>query len=131
MADNTELETPQETPELTVSLYDLNKSMFLNARNMDWRKVEGVIKKWNPTGEYFLMYGKEIGYFTLLKRDLEATEKMYEVFKDCLSNVGDLKACDITEAGDALEIWIKPTDKDEVTCLYLFNYDEGVVKFNG
>lgn len=116
---------------LTLSLYDLNKSMFANTKNMDWRKVENVIKKWNPSGTYFLLYGKEISYFTLFKRSDNTTEKFHEVFKDCLINVGDLKACDITEDEDALEVWIKQKENGEMTCLYLFNYDEGVVKFNG
>lgn len=118
-----------DTPTATLSLYDLNKSMFVNKPNMDWRKVENVIKKWNPDGTYFLMYGKEIGYFTLFKKDSNSTEKFHEVFKDCLVSIGDLKACDVTDNNDGLEIWIKTREKQEITCLYLFNYDEGVVSF--
>lgn len=118
-------------PDASFSLYELNKSMFNNKPNMDWRKVENVIKKWNPKGTYFLMYGKEIGYFTLFKRDDNSTEKFHEVFKDCLSSVGDLKACDVTENEDGIEIWIKTKDTQTITCLYLFNYDEGVVSFYG
>ena len=118
-------------PDLKFSLYDMNKTLVANQKNMDWRKVEGVIKKWNPQGTYFLMYCKDIGYFTLFKRTEGAPEKFHEVFKDCLVNVGDLKACDITEEGNGLEIWIKPKDSNSAICMYLFNYDEGVVEFNG
>ena len=118
-------------PDLKLSLYDMNKNLVASQRNMDWRKVEGVIKKWNPQGTYFLMYCKDIGYFTLFKRTEGALEKFHEVFKDCLVNVGDLKACDITEEGNGLEIWVKPKDSDSAICMYLFNYDEGVVEFNG
>ena len=118
-------------PDLKLSLYDMNKNLVASQRNMDWRKVEGVIKKWNPQGTYFLMYCKDIGYFTLFKRTEGAPEKFHEVFKDCLVNVGDLKACDITEEGNGLEIWVKPKDSDSAICMYLFNYDEGVVEFNG
>lgn len=118
-------------PDLKLSLYDMNKNLVASQRNMDWRKVEGVIKKWNPQGTYFLMYCKDIGYFTLFKRTEGAPEKFHEVFKDCLVNVGDLKACDITEEGNGLEIWVKPEDSDSAICMYLFNYDEGVVEFNG
>ncbi len=118
-------------PDLKLSLYDMNKNLVASQRNMDWRKVEGVIKKWNPQGTYFLMYCKDIGYFTLFKRTEGAPEKFHEVFKDCLINVGDLKACDITEEGNGLEIWVKPKDSNSAICMYLFNYDEGVVEFNG
>jgi hypothetical protein len=118
-------------PDLKLSLYDMNKGLVASQKNMDWRKVENVIKKWNPQGTYFLMYCKDIGYFTLFKRTEGAPEKFHEVFKDCLVNVGDLKACDITEEGNGLEIWIKPKDSNSAICMYLFNYDEGVVEFNG
>ena len=118
-------------PDLKLSLYDMNKNLVANQKNMDWRKIENVIKKWNPQGTYFLMYCKDIGYFTLFKRTEGAPEKFHEVFKDCLINVGDLKACDITEEGNGLEIWIKPKDSNSAICMYLFNYDEGVVEFNG
>jgi len=118
-------------PDLKLSLYDMNKNLVASQRNMDWRKVEGVIKKWNPQGTYFLMYCKDIGYFTLFKRTEGAPEKFHEVFKDCLINIGDLKACDITDDKNGLEIWIKPKDSDSAICMYLFNYDEGVVEFNG
>lgn len=118
-------------PDLKLSLYDMNKTLVAGQRNMDWRKVENVIKKWNPQGTYFLMYCKDIGYFTLFKRTEGAPEKFHEVFKDCLVHVGDLKACDITDDKNSLEIWIKPKDSDSAICMYLFNYDEGVVKFNG
>ena len=118
-------------PDLKLSLYDMNKNLVASQKNMDWRKVEGVIKKWNPQGTYFLMYCKDIGYFTLFKRTEGAPEKFHEVFKDCLINVGDLKACDITEEGNGLEIWVKPKDSNSAICMYLFNYDEGVVEFNG
>jgi len=69
-------------PDLKLSLYDMNKNLVASQRNMDWRKVEGVIKKWNPQGTYFLMYCKDIGYFTLFKRTEGAPEKFHEVFKD-------------------------------------------------
>lgn len=114
-------------PDINLNLYDMNKSAMANVKNMDWRKVEGVIKKWNPEGTYFLMYCKDIGYFTLFKKDENANEKFHEAFKECLINVGDLKACDIVEDGSGLEIWVKLKETNEMVCMYLFNYDEGVV----
>ena len=45
---------------------------------------------------------------------------------DCLKSIGPIKAIDLTELEDAVEIWV--VSNDEPTCLYLFPYDNGVVK---
>ena len=74
--------------------------------------------------EFYMLYGKEISYFTLF-RIFDSTYFSDDVI-DCLNNVGDIKAIDFTEAQDAIEIWIQ--DEDGPTCLYLFPYDMGLVE---
>jgi hypothetical protein len=72
-----------------------------------------------------MLYGKEISYFTVFK----IIEPQYfgeEVLACCL-NVGPVKVMDLTEAGDAVEIWVQSND-GEPTCLYLFPYDSGIVQ---
>ena len=116
-------------PDISLSLYDMNKMSMRNVKNMDWRKLRNIIEKWAPEGTYFLLYCKDIDYFTLFKRDEASTEKFHEVLKDCLINIGDLKFCDPVEDGSGLEIWVKIKNTDDIACMYLFNYDEGVVTF--
>ena len=45
---------------------------------------------------------------------------------DCCKNVGIIKAMDLTESQDAIEIWVETSEGP--TCLYLFPYDNGVVQ---
>ena len=71
-----------------------------------------------------MMYGKEISYFTLFKvidKDLFGSTVV-----DCIPCIGVVKAIDLTETGDAIEIWV--INNNEPTCLYLFPYDMGLVQ---
>ena len=57
-------------------------------------------------------------------------DKPYWFFDElilCLHSIGVIKAIDMTEDSSAVEIWIMD-DNNEVTCLYLFPYDDGLVK---
>ena len=119
-------EIKMEGSGINMGLYDMNKQIisqlpiledFDKAMDDIWTLYETYHNK------YFMLYGKEISYFTLF-RIFDSTYFGNEVI-DCLNNVGDIKAIDFTEAQDAIEIWIQ--DEDGPTCLYLFPYDSGVV----
>jgi hypothetical protein len=75
--------------------------------------------------KYFMLYGKEISYFTVFK--IIEPQYLGEDVLSCCLNVGPVKVMDLTEAGDAVEIWVQP-ENDEPTCLYLFPYDSGIVQ---
>jgi hypothetical protein len=75
--------------------------------------------------KYFMLYGKEISYFTVFK--IIEPQYLGDDVLDCCLNVGLIKAMDLTETGDAVEIWVQPHD-GEPTCLYLFPYDNGIVQ---
>ena len=122
-----------ENSGLNLSLYDLNKQIIaqlpiLSDEELSNKKtvINQLHEKFN--NEYYMLYGKEISYFTLFKI---ANSKFFgdEVI-ECLNNVGDVKCIDMTEPGDAIEIWIQ-SDMQEVTCLYLFPYDTGLVVVGG
>ena len=84
--------------------------------------IDALESKYN--NEYYMLYGKEISYFTLFKI-VEPQYFSYEVI-ECLKNIGDIKAIDLTEDKDAVEIWAMADG--EATCLYLFPYDLGIVQ---
>ena len=122
-----------ENSGLNLGLYDLNKQIIaqlpiLSVEELSNKKtvINQLHEKFN--NEYYMLYGKEMSYFTLFKI---ANSKFFgdEVI-DCLNNVGDVKCIDMTEPGDAIEIWIQ-SDMQEVTCLYLFPYDTGLVVVGG
>ena len=112
----------------SLDLYDMNKQIIsqLPVLKNFTKAIENVRdlhdKYWN---KYYMMYGKEISYFTLFK--VCGNNEFGQDVIDCCLNVGDIKAMDMTKAQDAIEIWIQPEDK-EPTCLYLFPYDCGIVQ---
>ena len=71
-----------------------------------------------------MLYGKEISYFTLFKVNDE--EALATILLECINNIGPVKAIDLTEAKDALEVWV--LSNNEPTCLYFFPYDMGLVE---
>lgn len=110
-----------------MGLYDMNKQIISQLPDLtDWDRVEETLKNfdidWN--NNYYMLYGKEISYFTVFKI-IEHCLFNHEVI-DVIKNVGAVKAIDLTEAADAIEIWV--IYKDEPTCLYLFPYDMGIVE---
>lgn len=112
---------------VSMGLYDMNKQLISQLPALtDLEDKENVIHKLHigHGNFYYMLYGKEISYFTLFK----VIEPQYfgsEVI-ECLKNVGTIKAIDFTEAQDAIEIWVE--NEDGPTCLYLFPYDNGVVQ---
>ena len=116
-----------ESSGINMGLYDMNKQIISQLpvlTDLENKKhtINSLHEKFN--NEFYMLYGKEISYFTLF-RIFDSTHFGNEVI-DCLNNVGNIKAIDFTEAQDAIEIWIQ--DKDEPTCLYLFPYDSGLVQ---
>lgn len=121
-----------EGSNLELGLYDLNKQIisqlpaltdFSNAI-INIRKLHE--KYWN---KYYMMYGKEISYFTLFQKQMLAADNFVSAVFKCLRNLGnDLRVFEVIDE-NTIEIWIGY--EDDVTCMYLFNYDEGVVIYNG
>lgn len=112
---------------INMGLYDMNKQIISQLpvlTDLEDKKytINSLHAKFN--NEFYMLYGKEISYFTLFK--IEDSTYFGNEVVDCLSNIGDIKAIDLTEANDAIEIWVQ--DGENVTCLYLFPYDNGVVQ---
>ena len=121
-------EIKMESGGINMGLYDMNKQIisqlpiledFDKAMNDIWTLYETYHNK------YFMLYGKEISYFTVFK--IIEPQYLGEEVLDCCLNVGLVKVMDLTAAGDAVEIWVQPQD-GEPTCLYLFPYDSGIVQ---
>lgn len=121
-------EIKMEGGGINMGLYDMNKQIISQLPTLndftkaiaDVRDLHG--KYWN---EYYMMYGREISYFTLFK--VCGMNEFGQDVIDCCANIGAIKAMDMTEAADAVEIWVQP-ENGEPTCLYLFPYDSGIVQ---
>lgn len=126
--DNSWNTVKMEGGGVNVGLYDMNKQIISQMPILeDFEKAMDDIWTLYETyhNKYFMLYGKEISYFTVFK--IVEPQYLGEEVLDCCLNVGLVKAMDLTEAGDAVEIWVQPQD-GELTCLYLFPYDSGIVQ---
>ena len=123
-------QTTLEGAGLNLGLYDINKQIITQLppmENME-KATENIITLYEKyKNEYFMLYGKEISYFTLFQI-IDDFWFPSDVI-DCCNNVGVIKSMDLTEAEDAIEIWVE--NEDGPTCLYLFPYDNGLVKVGG
>lgn len=121
-------ELKMEGGGINMGLYDMNKQIISQLPILeDFEKAMDDIWTLYETyhNKYFMLYGKEISYFTVFK--IIEPQYLGEDVLDCCLNVGLVKAMDLTETGDAVEIWVHPED-GEPTCLYLFPYDSGIVQ---
>lgn len=121
-------EIKMENSGINMGLYDMNKQIISQLpvledfdKSMD--DIWTLYETYHNT--YFMLYGKEISYFTVFK--IVDPRHFGEDVLDCCLNIGLVKGMDLTEAGDAVEIWVQPKD-GEPTCLYLFPYDSGIVQ---
>jgi hypothetical protein len=119
-----------EGSDINLALYDMNKqiiSQLPNLENIEDKHsvINSLHKKFQ--NEFYMLYGKEISYFTLFQIKNNEIAFGREVI-DCLNNVGQIKAIDMTEPEDAIEIWVYLEEDEDVTCLYLFPYDAGLVR---
>ena len=120
-------EFKMDSSGVEMGLYDMNMQIIAQLPDLtDWDRVEQLFNdfhtSWN--NKYYMMYGKEISYFTVFK--IVEPHLFGSVVMDCIPNVGIVKAIDLTETADAVEIWVMY--EDEPTCLYLFPYDMGIVE---
>ncbi len=117
---------------INMNLYDMNKQIVVQLPNLtdtadSIAAIDAFVADTHNT--HYMLYGKEISYFTIFQRCFGLTETVGEAVVDCLKNVGVLKSIDITPDKDAFEIWV--VVDDEATCLYLFPYDSGIVQVGG
>lgn len=122
---------PKEV-DMNLNLYDLNVQLVEQFKDITDKetlkfKAEQITEFMHEyQNNYYLLYGKEISYFTLFKK-VAHTENAGDVVIECLENIGPIKCIDLTENKDAIEAWVN-TPEGKVTCLYLFPYDGGLVE---
>lgn len=112
-----------------MTLHDINKSIIgqLPAYNKhDLKKAKQTIQKWQVqnNGEFYLLYGKEISYFTLFKKDI-VEDSFSDVVMEIVTELGPIHTIEETDHG--IEFWIKVDD--ELIYFQLFNYDMGIVTY--
>lgn len=128
------LKTEDLTPKM--KLYDINKQLASNLCTLSDEQTVAkaqMITEWSREymDEYFMLYGKEISYFTVLHFGDSISKERHHIGNvviECLESIGNIKSIDVATTGDGIEIWLVPYESNENTCLYLFPYDAGVVE---
>lgn len=115
-----------------MSLYELNKQLISQAPILSKEEIEKEVAKvgiWmkETSNTNFMLYGKEISYFSLFKREQLFYSIDLEKICVALKAVGDVRSIEITEDRTGVEIWVL-TKEGKNTCLYLFPYDTGVIE---
>lgn len=123
-----------DSANISMNIYDMNKQIMVQLPTLTDEAIVDAIHSIdeyvdNTDNIHYMLYGKEISYFTIFQRVEGLTETTGEAVIDCLRAVGEVKAIDITTEKDAIEIWV--IYQDEATCLYFFPYDTGIVQVGG
>ena len=121
--------------DANIELYELNRSII---EQQGIIKEEDIARAMNDIkylvastdNKCYMLYGKEISYFTLFMRDSYnwEIESLDLAVMECLVNVGPIHSIELTAEKEAIEIWVKDTQQDLLTCMYLFPYDNGIVR---
>lgn len=127
--------THQDTPDaengIRMPVYELERSMAMTKPACDLKIAKENINalKEVTKSKFYMMYGKEISYFTLFEHCGENWDiyNFNAAVLECASDIGEIKYCELTENKDAIEIWVMHEELG-ATCLYLFPYDNGVVR---
>lgn len=119
-----------DTKGIKLSLYELNKQIMsqLDPFTLEnWQDAEKQITEWesNIKGRYYMLLCKEKSYYTVFVDDGYEFHNFGQAIRECLEFVGNVVS--IEYKPNLIEFWIK--DKEDTYCMYLFNYDEGVVSF--
>ena len=120
--------------DASIELYELNRSIIEQQGTI---KEEDIARAMIELKDFveetknkcYMLYGKEIGYFTLFMRDINWELETIDIaVMECLINIGPIYSIELTANKDAFEIWVKDVKADLLTCMYLFPYDNGIVR---
>ena len=127
------LPTKMTSEGLQIDLYTLNKQIIAQLPPFDTKRIadaKDTLEHWHIDNVPYLLYGKEISYFTLFyPTDKEEEDTFVECVFDCLSSISDTVYSFDIVSDEAIEIWMDFCG--EATVLYLFDYSGGMVYYHG
>ena len=128
-----------ESGNLGMSLYDVNKNFMADQPSLSQdeltaslKVIEDYVFDTYKNSTYFMLLCKELSYYTVFVRDSESsTNILTDEVLNCLQWIAkDILSIELNTTNNTPEIWIR-TPEEEVVCMYLFNYDNGVIDFGG
>lgn len=125
------------TESTGITIYDVNRQIYAGAPQYDVGQIERAIEDINKydnehKASHYMLLGKDINYYTVLINDpnfFNLSSLGSEVI-ECLENIGQIKEIIKDEFSNSIECWITVSNSNKETIvLYLFPYDEGIVRF--
>ena len=122
-----------EDEKLGMTAYQLNQQIIQQLPNLDADGIQNginVIDQFTDIYSTYMLLCRDFNYYTIFTTgNEESDETVGQAVIDCFAYMGaELKAIDLTDDGNAVEIWfILPEEGAQPLCAYLFNYDEGVI----
>ena len=121
---------------IKMNLYEINKSIYSQMDPLTDDSLEYLKRDINKglTGNYYLLYGKEISYFTLFEKrkvvtDMLKNESLGDMVLECLKSFEKIYSYEFKDDENVIEIWVHNSKDNLATVLYLFNYEDGVVYY--
>lgn len=121
---------------LELSLFDMNVQILRQQGPLSedgLEKAAGILEDYisfSPMADYYMLLNHKKSYYTVFNVT-EDLDWKFETFShaviSCASDLGKIYSVSRTEDNQAIEIWVLDPD-DTMHCLYLFNYDKGIVK---
>lgn len=129
----TVIEETSSNTEMKMTVYDMNKQLAKQQVPYDEsrkRDMADSLRAWKRNDvNLYMLYGKEISYFTLFQKQILAKDNFVQAVFKCIDDLGGVIYSFEVVDEDTVEIWIGY--EGDATCMYLFNYDKGVVIYNG
>jgi hypothetical protein len=123
-----------ENRQLGLSIYEVNQQVVSQLPNLDADAIQNginIINQYTQANSYYMLLCRDINYYTLFETGWdESDETVGEAVIDCFNYLqAELKAIDLTDGGEAVEIWFTIIEDQTpvAMCAYFFNYDEGVI----
>lgn len=115
---------------LKLNLYDINQQIIPQLPDLSKEQRLEKIQLINTfvkeqKNEFYMLYGKNMSYFTVFKKDNRGAASLGSEALYCLDELGNIKSIE-QEAG-GIEFWILKKEDNIADCLYLFPYDMGII----
>ena len=128
-----------EENDKKINLYDINKVFYEKVPQFDEGQINRAIDTINNYADnhkasHYLLLGNDIRYYTVLINDPNffGIDTIGSAVVDCLENIGQIKEICEDEKTNSIECWVTTFEPvKETIVLYLFPYDDGVVRFGG
>lgn len=126
-------ETKIKNDGIKMNLYDLNKSIVGQLTPLTKEQIyqKGqIIENMHSTNNniHYMLLCKEYNYYTIFENNTDTDITFRSTVCDIINELGYVYSIECKDEV-AVELWIKPLDKEEPLVFYLFPYDQGVVYY--